>query len=304
MPEPRKHHYISQFYLRWFSFNSEGINPQCFFYHIPNDSSVLPSNIENIASQRDLFALTLANGEKDYSLEKDFSIQETSFASNLESIIEKIKSNGKFVPEEENILIDLMLFQLKKSIVVSTQYKQKTETMKQEINKEVDEKFPKHRLLKEDFDRWMKNSAILTLKEWWLEKEFEKYDMKGLLLDRNRYFFQITDHNKSFVTSDMPLYRYNNPWESDWVANPNTQIIFPLSAKILMVIHKDWKRREKITINDNEFVKKANGMIISNASNFIIWNNQKLIQKMKEWKNGWTKKYLYSENVLFLSDKE
>lgn len=304
MSEPRKHHYLSQFYLKGFSFNPDDKIPQCFFYHIPSDSKISVSSVEDVASKRDLFTITWSNWEKDFSLEKEFSLEETNLWSWLITLINKIYNKQKLNEEDELNLIDLIIFKLKRSIIVSNQYREKTEKIKEQIKIELKKKYPDNKRTQEEYDKAMKNAMLVLIKQNKLEIELDKYDMIKTLRNRNWFFLKIRDNNKSFITSDLPLYRFNYPWESDWAHNPNTQIILPLSSKILLLIHWEWKLRRIVENNNSEFIKRANWMIISNASNFIIWTNPRLLQKMKEWKNWWTKRYLYPENVLFLSDEQ
>lgn len=305
MSEPRKHHYISQFYLKWFSFNPTDENPQCFFYHIPSNGKILSSNIENIATKKDLFALTLPNWLKEFWLEKDFSKEESKLAYGLSSIIDIVKNKPKELNNmDRSILIDLIMFQFKRSAVVSKESEEKIKKVSADIKKELKEKYPDNNWTEKEYEVAMENAIIILLQKWKFEKEFDKNNMTNVLLKRNRYFYNITDYNKSFVTSDMPLYRYTAAWTNDWLENSNTRMVFPLSSKLLLLIYWEWWQIYKVVNNNKEFIKRANWIIISNATNFIIGNNEKLIQKMKDWKNWWTRKYLYPKNVLFLINEE
>lgn len=298
MSKPRKHHYLSQFYLKGFSFKKDNCD-KCFMYNIPNDTNIIEASVVDIAAERDLFTIEDWTG-KDFSLEEEFGKKESELAKDLKDVLGIVKWDWKFLNSEEEKIIDLILFQYKRSLVVSGQVKQRMRQEVDQITKDVKLEYPGVDLSKIDMKKMSKTEMNKQLRWWYFDKVMGKYPIKEKLLNRNWYFYQITDWNKSFVTSDMPLYRYNKVWESDWIENSNTQIIFPLSSKVVLLIHWEWKKRQKIVKNDNEFIKRANVMIIANSSNFIIWSSDKLLEKLKKRKKWNTKKYLYPENKFLL----
>lgn len=268
-------------------------------YNIPNDTNVIEASVADIAAEKDLFTIEDWT-DKDVSLEKDFGIEESELAKHLKNVLNIIEWDWKISNTEEEKIIDFILFQFKRSVIVSDQVKQKMKEHKKDITEEALKKFPGADISKIDMDKIGKSEMNKQLKLWYFDQVMWKYPIKEKLLNRNWYFFQITDWNKSFITSDMPLYRYNKIWESDWIENSNTKIIFPLSSKILLFIHWKWKKRIRIIKNDNQFIKKANAMIITNASNFIIWSSDKLLEKLKKRKKWTIKKHLYPENKFLL----
>jgi len=299
MSKPRKHHYLSQFYLKGFSFEKDN-SDKCFMYNIPNDTNIVEASVVDIAAEKDLFTIESWAG-KEFSLEEDFGKKEIELAKYLKSVLNIIEWDWKISNAEEEKIIDLILFQYKRSLIVSSQVKQRMEKEIEEITRDVKKEYPDADLSDIDMKKMSKTEMNKQLKSWYFDQVMWKYPIKEKLLNRNWYFYQITDYNKSFVTSDMPLYRYNKIWESNWIENSSTQIIFPLSSKIVLLIHWEWKQRQKEVKNDNEFIKRVNGMVITNASNFIIWSSDKLLEKLKKQKKWNIKKYLYPENAFLLN---
>ena len=106
---------------------------------------------------------------------------------------------------------------------------------------------------------------------------------KGLLLlvediwnkikDKNWSFYHINNDEKSFVTSDCPIYFYPDLW----LNNPDLKIVFTLGSKLVWIIHWKWKERSNKDIENNALIDKINYKTIANATELIIWDNEDLV---------------------------
>lgn len=319
MSKNKKHHYLSKFYLKWFQTNvciNWNNSTWVYFWDIKRNSNSLLTEkdnfrkLEKIWYEKYLFSEEKVEWEEniiDNRLEKEFSRIESKLSPLLDNIrgwyYNFMKCNDdkyfyKFNQEDKVLLLDLLKFQRIRSLKVHPAHRDSLESEYENIiyNIEKDKEFygeeeiekikwddNKRRIIKK-----ASNYAILNI--MWPESY-------KLLLKKNWYIFYITYNDRSFITSDFPIYRHNDIWP-DWIRNPNTQIIFPLSSKLCLVIFWEWNEFKYKQENSREFIKRVNWMVLWNVRNVVICNNLSLLKKMVKWKLKWNK-YLYPENNHF-----
>src|SRR5712691_12515681 len=99
MPEPRKHHYLSQFYLRGFSVNGRSI---CQIEKRGGRAYV--SSIRDTAATRDYHELDYPGADDPNVVEKRLAQIETTLAEGLRRAIE----SGIATPETHTKIIELV----------------------------------------------------------------------------------------------------------------------------------------------------------------------------------------------------
>ena len=320
MSKYKKQHYLSQCYLKWFQtnilrnwFKSEG----CYFWNIFKNPTwdltwKIFSSIENLAYKNHLFSFVSYEWEsKIYqpTLEIEFGKFEWAFSillKNLSSkynIFCKTKNIDDFhrINEQEKILLaEFFKFQFKRSLKAHNSFDKDIEKLYYEIldSQEIKDKFwleRKQALINNwSFkDSLIKNGGVQSMVNL-----FSSNNLNNILLKKNWYFLIITDNNKSFVTSDFPIYRFNEKWKSNWIIEKSTQITLPLTGKIALLMHWDWWKTIYKIFNDNNYIKRVNWMSVANANNLVISSNLKLLKKIVWFKlNKW--KYSYDENKYF-----
>lgn len=308
MSKYKYNHYISKFYLSWFEKEIDikwFKTKWCYYWDFKKkpdwkmDKRIF-SSIENIWWENHIFNdLDFKNWKKIFipKIEKEFQLIEWPFSK----IIKKLKNKGQknfydLTISDKNIFIDFIRLQIFRSVSVDS-----------EISKKLKEKVSEwiHQAKKEF---WEKNFLELSKSEWFEEKLFHnsrnelyKNFLKGeklhdLLINRWWHFLYITKKKKSFITCDFPIYRINSSWKSNWIIEPTTEIIFPLTSKICLIIYWDKNNIEHIIHNDNNYIKKINWMMLWNASNLVVSESKELLLKMIKWKKN-KSKYLYPKNI-------
>jgi hypothetical protein len=99
MPEPRKHHYLPQFYLRGFSANGRSI-----FQIEKRGHRVYPSSIRDTTAIRDYHELDTVGVEDPGAVEKQLTHVETQLAQGLAATLR----SGITTPEVHSLLIQLV----------------------------------------------------------------------------------------------------------------------------------------------------------------------------------------------------
>lgn len=320
MNQPKYHHYLSQFYLRWFETENKVnwfITKWCYYWDFsknPNwdiDKRIFWS-IKNIWWKNNLFSeLNFVNWEKKYDprLEKEFSNLEWEFSILLNKIkkwyIEFINKRNKnnlynLTEKDKEIFWELIKFQIFRSNIVSPDIKN---YMKKQFNKIINWKDIKENFTIEKINQFLDNNNLkeMVLHNWPnLSRYYFKIRSKitDIIMNRTRYIFYITKKDKWFITSDFPLYRHNSNWNPNWILYSDTELIYTLTPNICLVISWENKINKNIIINDKNIINRVNFMMLGNAKNIVISNNKKLLYRMIKLKKSNSSK-IYPANKHF-----
>lgn len=308
-------HYLSQFYLKWFRADDIGVSKECkcYFFDVKKEKPVIKlQKIDTIWCGWNLFSKEDSRNKYNHDLEKEFGKLESRFSLLFEKITINAnayireKKKSQFISNKEKILlVDYIKFQYKRSIIIQGDFRPGINNvygniincdipkMKEQVSEGYKNKIDElGKLLEKNQDKNTKNFGIDVISQLFNDNEL----FKESLLSKNWFFKVIEDKDKSFVTSDFPIYRYNEPWEMNWLANPTTSIFFSISKNILLLISWEWDRIIVEKENNSNSIKAMNGAIIANADNIIISSNKKLLEKMMEWKTKRNTKYYFEKN--------
>ncbi len=311
MGKAKKHHYLSKFYLRWFTSDNK---ENCYYRDFNKKWTRNFWNIKNIAYKKNLFSnLDYKNWKEEYSpdLEEAFAKKEKKFSFLLNNIIQwynKFKNTHNkynlynFSHSDRLIFIDLIKFQIFRSSVSNNNCKL---NIKNYIEKLLKDNTFINKIWQNNINKYKKDKYLLNkIAHNWISEIWKPFSDKMLLnyilLNRWWYFIYINYKNRSFITSDSPIYRFNNN-SSNWIINNNTYLIYPLSSKICLCITGIKDINENIILyNWWDLIKEINLMMLWNANNIIISSNKLLLEKMKKIKNSNSKK-IFKKNLLNLS---
>jgi len=308
MANYKYNHFISKFYLKWFSFQKESnwkYNESCYYWDFLKNptwdlSKKNISSPKKIGWENYIFnKLQFENWEKNYQpeLEIFFSKQENNFSRLFKSIDDSLKcfKNKKDIENlyrlslnDKELLCDFIRFQLYRSNAVSVNLHNKIENSINQIlnSREIIDRFWINQINSLRNDKELTESLLHNSKLE-IHKYFLKWDkLTNLLINRGWYLLYITKKNKSFITGDFPIYRLNSSWEPNWMAYESTEIIFPISSNVCLIIH--WNKPEswKIIMKNNFYIKRINGMTLWNSRKIVVCNNLKLLKKMMHWKKN------------------
>lgn len=290
-------HYLSKFYLKYFSnicwsdIKGKPNQWKVFCYDIKT-STTKEDYLSNVAFKSNLFSFINENWEIDNSLETNFCKEENWFSNLLRKINKNILSYEqknkwefiKFEEKEKKIIIDFIKFQYKRSIAVNADnLKRRDEVWKEaknlftsEATKETEEGY------KQNFNKIL------------LDILFHEENILDLLYNKSIYFYYIKNaSNKRFITSDFPIYRYSPIWD-EWILYQDNEISFPITEKIIMKIAWDGWIFHYLEIEDN-LIDDFNKKTIANATNLIIWSSETQIENAKKIKEN----NPYSKNTMF-----
>lgn len=242
MPQPRKHHYLPQFYLRHFSHNGEQI------YQIEKQSGrSFQANITNAGAIRDYHRLDHDGTDDQFELEKNLSKIEDV----LSNALDRVLADRMLTGETKGGLIQLLsLLRMRVPAV-----KERIDEHLQQVVRstglmlERNGQFPpppkgfEAALSMENLGIEIKNWAIL---EYMFQIAFDR-DILELLSKMDATIIQAGDR-QHFVTSDQPVAMYNPRATSRdaygvGIVDTDTELSLPLSRKALLLL--SWKQSEE-----------------------------------------------------------
>lgn len=305
MSKYKNNHYLSQFYLKGFMCNEKWT----YFWDIkrqPNWNINKSDNyrrIEKVGYENYLFCIKNRDWTYDKSLEIEFSQKENEYKKLLEKIISSVKNIHKsewykLNSEEKLLLIDFLRFQFKRSLIIQNWLWEclvnKFENiinelyLSKKINKEL--YFNLTICSKENNDKSIHNTKVEMARNIFWNKEI----WENIMNSKDLYIFYTSRKDKSFITSDFPIYRHNENG-NNWILHNDTEIVFPLSSNVVILFYQKWDKQIYHCENDDKFINKVNWMILANADNLKISNNFELLKEMVQRKINWSE-YLYPKN--------
>ena len=292
-----KDHYISQFYLRRFWFENKFNPKQIDIYTYFLDKDICKQKgIENVAYKVDLFSK---------EIESWFSIYEWRF----NKLIWKIENNIKIMQndwkienqinqEDKLLLAKLIDFQFRRATIANPIIKNHIESKNNELIAYVKELSVQNFSIPE-FEKYLKSNIFKQVTDYFTRRFFTEYikeewpSLTDVLMKKDWYIFYLKwSKPHQFITSDFPLYATNPNW-SNWLINPDTLLLLPISPTILLANYQItfWWSVTFAPINNRNFTKDVNHMIASNAIHMLFWKNKDLVSRMGKYRNSDSKKY-------------
>ncbi|NQV17111.1 MAG: DUF4238 domain-containing protein [Armatimonadetes bacterium] len=284
MAHYKKQHFLSQFYLKGFSRpnphpKSKGC--QNWFYDIIK-RKICFQEPHNFAFRHYMYSKISKDGSYDPSLEKYFSRLENKMKvlfNKIDNNIFAIRNNKEimqFDNSEKELLIQFLFWNIKKN-----------PSMKKKIEKMILNKIVNDDSLlvsEKDFDNikiFIQNTTVDLIKNLGDEEE-EK--IMNILLNKNVFFFYLSNDESSFITIDNPIVIFNQS-NLDGIIYENTEIYFPLNSRCLIwlfetgrkFIFKKMPNRKKLFELNVYIAKKAKELIISRDKKYLL----KIIKKLK-----------------------
>jgi len=285
MADPRKHHWVPQFYLRSFSDRN---NPERI-YGIGKDSGkIIPMNIQNAAAQRDLYAYTPESGVKDTkSTEENIAKLETIISPVLKRIHQR-------EPIDEEIKIGIAMF-VGLQMTRTPMMRDKASRMVGEMVKQHNQFIASHEdYFKKIFHDMKKETGLETevtteeLREFSLKGEYDvtpdnEYSMgislqmlekvTKIFYSMNWVFFSPTSTEWRFLTCDNPFGLMNPDLLSKEVRpvgllNEETTIHMPLSPTIYAM--GTWNGESRYHDASKKMIRESNVFTIFRSKRFVF----------------------------------
>lgn len=282
MDKPKKHHYVSQFYLKGFLNPKD--NKKMIFVYDKNRNKKFKSKVSNIAFQKNFNTID-SLGEKRYSLEKQLAIIESDIAPIIKQIIitnQKPSEDGyvklfnyigllylrnpkmrQFMKNKEEREVDFLL----KNVVSS---KEICESQLIKVGHDINE------VSFEDIKSFVleKRYIIDEGRERRIEEELRVFDsILPSIFRRIWYFYVSSSEIGEFITSDSPVSLVSSDGDLDYygLGTARTELIFPISNYICMVgtfeLYTDeiFIQADKITIDRINKItyKESNNQVYS-----------------------------------------
>lgn len=268
MSEPRKHHYLPQFYLRGFSRNGRGL------YQIEKATQrPIGCAISGVAAIRDYHRWDDDGTPDQYALEKSLSKVEDILASALAEVVER-REMGRTQHARMIELLSLLRMRIpamKESIEASLIAMLKTTAIMMERHGQLPPPPPgyeeqcKAANLKYEVSNWkvLKHMFKLASAEELLNKY---YSMSPTLV--------IAPDGAAFVTSDQPVAVYNpKAKHSDHyganIIDPLSEITLPLSERLLLLL--TWREKyDQVATASIEDVSEYNRRVVIMARSYVF----------------------------------
>lgn len=290
MPEKKNQHYLSQFYLRNFSYDKTNL---CVYIE-SSDKAISGASSKDQASKSYLYW-------KGSPLEDFFWDMEWILNNIIWDILIKRNLINKFSFEHYIFLAFLLSLKLRNPF-----------KREQDIN--TDNKMHEHL---EDFSKkywWTSNDFTTVDKQW---KQYYTEAIKSYLFQSIPYLSDLdyiilrNDTEKDIFTSDYPVVFYNKLMLSSsaniigkiWYTQEWLIITLPLSDKFSIMFY-DWKvydilnNKQKVYKINNEDVNDLNLLQYWNSNKCIYYKNYRQTDYIKEIINKWREHKLWDRNKM------
>lgn len=307
---PKRQHLIPSSYLEWFWVKRNGRETELFIIDLKENWKIRKDISWNLTIEKDFYTLEWKNWEKDYWIENFFA----NFVEwDIKRIIFKINNKEDITIEEKLYIARFVVFQEMRSKPRRIQdskwnwdfIKLSLDSIYKHLNTEEDrfESMRKTMMEHEDYDPsltefrgWCKkfenNEKILFENKRELLSMIKiAPEIADLLMKRQWIFWHISD-DRSFVTSDYPVYLdskfttwfFSSPWylNAEYVWIPISRWCYLQMKEFIgyqyRPIHQD--------LTDLKYIKGFNFLTSHLSHRWIIWSSQSLLESI--WKRYFT----------------
>lgn len=293
MSNPKRHHYLPQFYLEGFCNDEGGL-----WVYNDKDNSIKNLTPINTALITNYYTLEDEDGNKIYELEK--MLAEIEGATH--PVINKLSNKEQINQEEKEVLalfIALLQSRTPGSIeklramtepLMEWMVKRYTENeaflehIISQAEEGKGEKCPCKKELKEELSK-NPPKIVLTKQAEWSTLFNSAQAIMQIYLKMNWTFLYITEKS-SIITSDNPLLMYEpdidiGPYGYG-VATPTVQKYFPLTKNLALQIGDIGNKVDYKLLNDRKTVRYINESIYVRRKQFVIARDKELLEFLFE----------------------
>lgn len=282
MAKPKRHHYIPRVYLKNFT-NSNG---KVWVYD-KELNTLKELSTKDTTLEKELYTITDADGNKDYSLEEFFGKIETTASPIINKII-----NKQVISLEEKTQLSLFVALLDNRTVAAIDDYNKTSSDILMWIKDVrlyhgefDSLINKMECSKEEAMQKFKDAKIRLNKETNLKSLIELAGISAEYFSQMEWrILYIKNKNCNFITSDNPLFLLPEKISNDYgygIATPGVQKIIPLTSNIILSIGDLGNIAvHGCTISERMRIRQINMLLFMSARRFVIANSKGLLKNL------------------------
>lgn len=292
MSNPKRHHYLPQFYLKNFC-NIEG----GLWVYNDKDQSIKNLKPDNTTLIKNYYTIENEDGSLNYELEKRFSIIESETAL----VIDKINRQEDISQEEKGTLSLFIALQQNRTPAAVDLIHEMIDPMlefmkKHYINAGVFDKFieeyeQQHGLSKEKQMELLKKSKIeLTKTGEWQHLINSAVEMSYYYASMKWELFYI--QKSSLITSDNPLIMYDPKIDTGpygfGIATPTVDKIFPIASNIILKMGDVGDKNIYYgNFNKKQSIRYVNASIFVRRKQFVISKNKELLEFLLKRTNNY-----------------
>jgi hypothetical protein len=263
----KKQHYISAFYLCNFTNNLQKENSKgsCrntkIWHYEKSKAQIKERPIEKLATESYIFSFKNDDGEYDHSLDEELKKDEELAAKALTLLGDIVASFKKGLTRSVeidnnvfNAIIKYIVWQVKRD-----------PDLVNKIHNEWIEKCKEK--------KWDLKPKEMALKVVSKLGEDDYLDLESVLNEKNMSIIFTTNPKTSFITTDVPLVRFNKS-EADGIGYESTEIYFPLSSNTLLYLQGKGNSKTFRLENDRKFIKSLNVYMAKKSKRYIFGNTQ------------------------------
>ena len=282
MAKPKRHHYIPRVYLKNFTNSNDKV-----WVYDKKLKTLKELSTKDTTLEKELYTITDAEGNKDYSLEEFFGKIETTASPIINKII-----NKQVISPEEKTQLSLFIALLDNRTIAAIHNYDKTSCEMLTWMKNM-------RLYHGEFDSLInkmncsKDEAMQKIND--AKIHLNKETNLKLLIDlagtSAEYFslmewriLYIKNKDCNFITSDNPLFLLPEKISNDYgygIATPGVQKIIPLTSNIILSIGDLGNIAvHGCVISEKVRVRQINTLLFLSAKRFVIANNKGLLENL------------------------
>ena len=283
MPKHKKQHYLPKFYLKGFSkeIKFKGNRQNVLWYYDKTSKTIGCKSVENLACESYYYSYKINNNQYDLSFEKLLSKNENEAAeilkkieNDIKIIIKNFNKTGKFkfqyrvLSDDDKKIVSKFIFYMLKRVPV---FMDKLERdWRIEYEKLLIKK--NHNFDNDEFQKW----KMYFLKEIGVGDD---YNFVNVFLKKNYELLYNNSDISSFITVDNP-FMVENPVGNPGFAYPETNIIFPLSKKLLLRLFDFGKKEEVKKVYSQNHLFNINLALARYSYNLIFSDNEIYLKKI------------------------
>lgn len=272
-----KDHFISKFYIKKFGLLNKKDSNSMNIYLL----DLINWDIKTQSSWWIFYRKNLFNKETEKGFSK-FESELSRLINSIENNITKIDNRKSSIKHKINdylLLSKLFDFQIRRSMSVFSE-------KKVENNRDFLMKSLKECDFTDDFSivelgKILEKNLQSNFVNFYAKKFFDSQN--NLIEAISKRWFTILylwkKSKKKFISWDFPINAVNSNWING-ISNPDTELIIPLTPKILLISHWIDKKIKYVKLNNWNKIKYINKIIASSCYEYIFSDNPKLLQKI------------------------
>ncbi|HCH0720566.1 TPA: DUF4238 domain-containing protein [Vibrio parahaemolyticus] len=266
----KKQHYISAFHLYHFTNDNQKSlvkeRRKTKIYHFDiRKNKINERPIEQLATESYLFSFQDGSGVYNHDLDEKLKATEDNAAKSFDymaGLYDEIVTNRRASIEINNSHIDSLIE------FISWQWKRDPELIAN-VEKEIIEKTS-------IFEGRTKEAALRVIEQ---SGTCDKYNVLEVLNNKSFVFLMIANDVDEFVVTDKPFVRFN-PNGMDGIAFDDTEIYYPITSKIMLVMLNSSTDRMVDMIQDSSQINELNKYNARQAYKYVFASNASVLEKL------------------------